>query len=101
MSMQTAKRARPPFYKMTNPGHVVTAGGVQVEVRYYTRTYVRVGEFVSRHHFKVLEIVLDVVLALPWLRSYNPTVDWKERYADVGHGWGSYRLAFDESRHST
>ena len=86
---------------MTHPGHVVSAAGVQVEVRYYTRAYVRVGEFVFRHHFKVLEIVPDVVLGLPWLGSYNPTVDWKERYADVRHGSTSYRLSFDESREST
>ena len=46
MSMQTAKMARLPLYKLTNPGHVFTAGGVQVEVRYYTRAYVRVGELV-------------------------------------------------------
>ena len=75
MSMQTAKRARLALYKLTNPGHVVTARGAQVEVRYYTRAYVRVGEFVFRHHFKVLEILPDVVLGLPWLRSYNQTVD--------------------------
>ena len=75
MSMQTAKRARLPLYKLRNPGHVLTAGGVQVEVRYYTRAYVRVGELVFRHHFKVLEILPDVVLGLPWLRSYNPTVN--------------------------
>ena len=79
LSMQTAKRARLPLYKLRNPGHVLTAGGVQVEVRYYTRAYVRVGELVFRHHFKVLEILPDVVLGLPWLRSYNPTVNWKER----------------------
>ena len=79
MSMQTAKWARLPLYKLRNPGHVLTAGGVQVEVRYYTRAYVRVGELVFRHHFKVLEILPDVVLGLPWLRSYNPTVNWKER----------------------
>ena len=90
--MQTAKRARLPLYKLTNPGHVVTDGGVQVEVRYYTGAYVRVGELVFPHHFKVLEILPDVVLGLPWLRSYNPTVNWKERYADVRHGSGSYRL---------
>ena len=40
MSMQTAKRARLPLYKLRNPGHVLTAGGVQVEVRYYTRAHV-------------------------------------------------------------
>ena len=85
MSMQTAKRARLPLYKLRNPGHVLTAGGVQVEVRYYTRAYVRVGELVFRHHFKVLEILPDVVLGLPWLRSYNPTVNWKERYANIQH----------------
>ena len=101
MSMQTAKRARLPLYKLRNPGHVLTAGGVQVEVRYYTRAYVRVGERVFRHHFKVLEILPDVVLGLPWLRSYNPTVNWKERYADIQHGSNSYRLSFGESRHST
>ena len=28
MSMQTAKRARLPLYKLRNPGHVLTAGGV-------------------------------------------------------------------------
>ena len=69
MLLQTARRARVPLYKVTNPGHVVTAGGVQVEARYYTRAYVPVGEFVFRHHFKVLEILPDVVLGLPWLRS--------------------------------
>ena len=42
-----------------------------------------------------------MVLGLPWLRSYNPTVNWKERYADIQHGSSLYRLAFDESRHST
>ena len=62
MSMQTAKRARLPLYKLRNPGHVLTAGGVQVKVGYYTRAYVRVGELVFRHHFKVLEILPDVVL---------------------------------------
>ena len=62
MSMQTAKRARLPLYELRNPGHVLTAGGVHVEVRYYTRAYVRVGELVFRHHFKVLEILPDVVL---------------------------------------
>ena len=36
MLMQTAKRARLRLYKPTNPGHVVTARGVQVQVRYYT-----------------------------------------------------------------
>ena len=46
VSMQTAKRARLLLYKLRNPGHVLTAGGVQVEVRYYTRAYVRVGELV-------------------------------------------------------
>ena len=101
MSMQTAKRARLPLYKLRNPGHVLTAGGVQLEVRYYTRAYVRVGELVFRHHFKVLEILPDVVLGLPRLRSYNPTVNWKERYADIQHGSNSYRLSFGESRHST
>ena len=39
-SMQTAKRARLPLYKLTNRGHVLTAAGVQVEVRYHTRAYV-------------------------------------------------------------
>ena len=53
MSMQTAKGAPSPLYRLTYPGHVVTAGGVQVEVPYYTRIYVRVGELVFRHHFKV------------------------------------------------
>ena len=69
MSMQTAKRARLPLYKLTNSGHIMTAGGVQVEVQYYTRAYGRVGEFIFQHHFKVLKIAPDVVLALPWLRS--------------------------------
>ena len=41
------------------------------------------------------------MLGLPWLRSYNPTVNWKERYADIQHGSISYRLSFGESRHST
>ena len=40
MSIQVAKRARLPLYELRNPGHVLTAGGVQVEVRYYTRAYV-------------------------------------------------------------
>ena len=75
MSMQTAKRARLPLSKLRNPRHVLTAGVVQVAVRYYTRAYVRVGELVFRHHFKVLDILPDVVLGLPWLRSYNPTVN--------------------------
>ena len=101
MSMQTAKRARLPLYKLRNPGHVLTAGGVEVEVWYYTRAYVRVGKLVFRHHFKVLEISLDVVLGLPWLRSYNRTVNWKEGYTDIQHGSNSYRLSFGESRHST
>ena len=35
MSMQTARRARLPLYKLRNPGHVLTAGGVRVKVRYY------------------------------------------------------------------
>ena len=43
----------------------------------------------------------DVVLGLPWLRSYNLTVNWEERYADVRHGPTSYRLSFDGSRDST
>ena len=101
MSMQTAKRARLPLYKLRNPGHVLTAGAVQVEVQYYTRAYVPVGQLVFRHHFKVLEILPDVVLGLPWLRSYNTIVNWKERLADIQHGSSSYRLSFGESRHST
>ena len=36
MSMQTAERARLPLYKLRNPGQVLTAAVVQVEVRYYT-----------------------------------------------------------------
>ena len=53
----------------------MNAGGVQAEVRCYTRAYVRIGEFVFPHHFKVLKIQPDGVLGLPWLRSHNPTVD--------------------------
>ena len=67
MSMQTAKRARLPLYKLTNPGHVLTAGGVQVEVQYYMRAHVRGGDLVFPHHLKVMEILPDVVLGLPWL----------------------------------
>ena len=100
MSMQTAKRARLPLHKLRNPGHVLTAGGVQVKVRYCTRAYVRVGELVFRHHFKVLEILQDVVPGLPWLRGYNSTVNWRERYANIQYGSNSYRLSFGESRHS-
>ena len=86
MSMQTAKRGRLPLYKRTNTGHVVTAGGVQVEVRYYTRTYVRVGDFVFRHHFKVLEILPEVVLGLPWLRSYNRLSTGRKSMRTYGTG---------------
>ena len=39
MAMQTAKRARLPLYRLRNPGHVLTAGGVEMELRYYTRAY--------------------------------------------------------------
>ena len=101
ISMQIAKRARLPLYKLRNPGHVLTARGVHIEVRYYTRAYVRVRELVFGQHFMVLEILPDVVLGLPWLRSYNPTVNWKERYADIQHGSNLYWLSFDKSRHST
>ena len=101
MWMQTSNSARLPLYKLTNPGHVLRAGGVQAEVRYYTRAHVRVGELLFRRHFNILEILPVVVLRLPWLRSYKPTVNWKERYADSQHGSSSYGLSFDESRHST
>ena len=47
MSMHTAKRAQLSLYKISHPGHVMTAGGVQGEVLYYTKAYVRIGEFVS------------------------------------------------------
>ena len=50
MSTQPAKRARLPLNKLTSPGHAVSAEGVHVEVRYCTRTYVRVGDLVFRHH---------------------------------------------------
>ena len=33
--------------------------------------------------------------------SYNRTVNWKERYADIQHGWSSYRSSLNESRHFT
>ena len=98
MSMQTAKTARLPLYKRKHPGHVMIAGDVQVEVRYYTRGYVRLGEFLFQHHFKILKIVPDVVLGLPLLGSYNATVNWKERCAVVQHGSTSYQLSFDETR---
>ena len=101
MWMQTAKRARPPLYQLTKPGHVLTAGGVKLGVRYCTRAHFRVPELVFQHHFKVLEILSDVVLRLRWLRSYDLTVNWKERYADVRHGSSSYRLSFDKLTHST
>ena len=67
ISMQTAKRARLPPFKLRNPGHVLTARGVQVEVRYPRRAYVGIGDLVFRHHSKVLEFLSDVVLGLPWL----------------------------------
>ena len=43
MLVQTAKRAPVPLYKITDPGHIMTAGGVSVKLRYYTRAYLRVG----------------------------------------------------------
>ena len=101
ISMQTAKRARLPLYKLRNPGHVLTAGGVYVEVRYCTRAYIPVGELVFRHHFKVLEIPPDVVLPLPWLPSYNPAVNWKERYADIQLDSNSYPLWFWQIKPAT
>ena len=67
MSMQTAKRARLPLYKLTDLGHVMTARGVPVEVQYYTRAYVQIGEFLYQHHLKVPEILPDVVLWSPFL----------------------------------
>ena len=90
MWMQTPERERLLLYTLTHPGHVVTARGVRVQVRYYTTAYVPFGEFVLRRHFKVLEILPDVVLGLSWLRSYNPTVAWKERYEDVRQDGTSY-----------
>ena len=58
-------------------------------------------EFPFRHHLKVPELPPDVVLGLPWLRSYNLTVNWKERYADVQHGSTPYRLSFRRSSDCT
>ena len=60
----------------------MTDRGVQVEVRYYTRAYFRVGKFVFRHHLEGFEILPDAVLGLPWLGSYGPTVNWKEWHVD-------------------
>ena len=42
-----------------------------------------------------------MVTGVPWLQSLNPTVNLKERYADIQHGSSSYQLSLDESRHST
>ena len=42
-----------------------------------------------------------MVLGLPRLRSYNPTVNRRKRYTDIQHGSSSYRLSYGESRHST
>ena len=64
MWMQTAKRARLPLYNLTHPGHVMTAGRVQVKIRYYTRACVRIGEFIFRSHFKFHTILPGVVLGL-------------------------------------
>ena len=38
---------------------------------------------------------------LPWLSSYNPTINWKDRYADIQHGSNLHRLSLGESRHPT
>ena len=46
MSMQTAKRAVLPHYELTHPGNIMTAGGVHIEVRYYTRACVCIAKFV-------------------------------------------------------
>ena len=69
MSMQTAKSAQLCLYTLTHPGHIMTTGGVQVDVRYYTRAYVPVAEFTFRHHFTVLEILPDMMHGLRCLRS--------------------------------
>ena len=50
---------------------------------------------------KVIGTLLDVVLWLPWLGSYNLTVNWKEWHADVQHTSTSYRLSSHGSRDST
>ena len=101
MSMQTAERGRLLIYIFTHQRHVMTAGGVQVEVRYYTRGDVLVGELELQNHFKVLEILPDVGLGFPGLQSYGPTVKRRERYADVRHGVLWYPSSFDGSRDST
>ena len=63
--------------------------------------YVCIEKFPFSHHFKVLEILPDVVLGLTWLQSYNPIVNWEERYADVRHPSTSYKLSLDGSKEST
>ena len=56
--------------------------------------YVCIEKFPFSHHFKVLEILPDVVLGLTWLQSYNLIVNWEERYADVRHPSTSYKLSW-------
>ena len=101
MSMQTAKRGRFPLYKLTHPRHLMTARVVQVKVGYHGGAYVGNREFVFGHHFKILEILPDVVLGLPWLGRYHSTVKGEEQYSDIRHRRTSCRLFFDGSRDST
>ena len=85
MSTQKAMRAQLCLYKLTHRGHTMTAGGVQVEVRYYTGDYVRVGEFVFRHYLDFfLRFCRTACLGYHGFQAITPQTSTHSSIMDLG-----------------
>jgi hypothetical protein len=53
----------------------------------------RIGAFKDRHCFTVTKLAQDdLILGMPWLTSYNPTIDWVSQLVIVTKGSVEHRL---------
>ena len=78
ISGRLAKRLGLPLRKLKSQGSVKTANGQQLSCENYVRVWMTLGKKRYRHCFKVIDMSLDVVLGISFMRSFDFQMDWTQ-----------------------
>ena len=68
---------------LREPGTLTVANGAQLEITHFIRTHVSVGTLRTRLFFRITDTPLPVVLGLPFLKQYEPIIDWGNRIISI------------------
>ena len=81
------------YHPLRKPFVARAANGHLLRVDSYARVYLRMANACMLIHFRIVAMVPQLILENPFLKKYNPRIDWKNQVMEFDYK--SHRVVVD------